>query len=99
MAYFVNMYQYILNNYELFGTLSIFFILIYVCFNLYKKVKVYEEWVAYIKTSVNKLQTDIHNVDEKKLFENDDDVGFVYENVSSLVRELDIMVDTDKKEQ
>lgn len=99
MAYFVSMYEYILNNYELFGIISVFFILIYVCVNLYKKVKVYEEWVEYIKTSVNKLQTDIHNVDEKKLFEKDDDVGFVYDTVSSLVRELDLMVDTDKKEQ
>ena len=79
--------------------ISIFFILIYVCFNLYKKVKVYEEWVEYIKTSINKLQTDIHIVDEKKLFENDDDVGFVYEGVSSLVHDLDIMVGEDKKEQ
>ena len=74
------------------------FMLIYVCFNLYKKVRVYEEWVDNVRVSVNKLQNDIQTVDEKKLVEKDDDVGFVYESVSSLVQKLDIMVGEDQKE-
>ena len=92
------MYQYFLNNYELFAFGLLMFMLIYVCFNLYKKVRVYEEWVDNVRVSVNKLQNDIQTVDEKKLFEKDDDVGFVYESVSSLVQKLDIMVGEDQKE-
>ena len=60
----------------------------YVIFNLYKKVKIYEAWSLTIRDKVEKLQQDIKEVDVREIFEKDDDVGFIYNDISNLIKNI-----------
>lgn len=85
------MYQYFTEYYPQIAIILVILLLVYICYNLYKKVKIYESWVDYIDVRIKKLKSDINEVDERELFEKDDDVGFVYENISELIKDVDIM--------
>lgn len=85
------MYQYFTEHHPQLAIILIILLLVYICYNLYKKVKIYESWVGHIDMRIKKLKSDINEVDERKLFEKDDDVGFVYENISELIKDVDIM--------
>ena len=85
------MYQYFTGYYPHIAIILVILLLSYICYNLYKKVKTYESWVDFINVRVNKLKSDINEVDKRKLFEKDDDVGFVYENISELIKDVDTM--------
>jgi len=85
------MYQYFTEYYPQIAIILVVLLLVYICYNLYKKVKIYESWVDYIDVRIKKLKSDINEVDERELFEKDDDVGFVYENISELIKDVDIM--------
>lgn len=64
-------------------------VLLFICFNLYKKIIIYESWVNRIRTKISLLKTSIEEVDDKNLFEKDDDVGAVYDDISKLIRDFD----------
>jgi hypothetical protein len=85
------MYQYFTEHYLQLTIILVILLLVYICYNLYKKVKIYESWVDNIDVRIKKLKSDINEVDERKLFEKDDDVGFVYENISELIKDFDTM--------
>jgi hypothetical protein len=85
------MYQYVTEHYLQLAIILVILLLVYICYNLYKKVKIYESWVDHIDVRIKKLKSDINEVDERELFEKDDDVGFVYENISELIKDVDIM--------
>tara|TARA_B100001093_G_scaffold457011_1_gene468441 strand:+ start:413 stop:712 length:300 start_codon:yes stop_codon:yes gene_type:complete len=78
-----------LPNYEFFLFICILLVCTYIIINLYKKVKIYEAWTNEVRERVSKLQQDIKEVDTRGIFENDDDVGFIYEEISSLINNLD----------
>ena len=63
----------------------IFLILVYAILNLYRKIKVYEGWILEIKKDTEKLQGSITEVDSKNMFERDDEVGVVFEQIKGLV--------------
>jgi len=63
----------------------IFLILVYAILNLYRKIKVYEGWILEIKKDTDKLQESITEVDSKDMFERDDEVGVVFEQIKELV--------------
>jgi hypothetical protein len=58
------------------------------CFNLIKKVEVYEEWVARFRMESDSLYDRLKMVDDKNLFEKDDDVGFVFSEVVRITKEF-----------
>jgi hypothetical protein len=60
----------------------------YACFNLIKKVEVYEEWVARFRMESDSLYDRLKMVDDKNLFEKDDDVGFVFSEVVRITKEF-----------
>ena len=78
-----------LQNYEFFLFVCILLVCTYVIINLYKKVKIYEAWTTTMREKVNKLQLDIKEVDTRGIFEKDDEVGFIYEEISTLVNNFD----------
>lgn len=63
--------------------------LAYACYNMIKKIEVYEEWLEYFRTNVNGVYQKIKSVDEKNLFEKDDDVGFVFSEIVRIIKEFD----------
>jgi len=62
--------------------------LTYACFNLVKKLEVYEEWVTRFRTESDSLYSRLKMVDDKNLFEKDDDVGFVFSEVVRITKEF-----------
>ena len=60
----------------------------YACFNLIKKVEIYEEWVDKFKAESESLYDRLKMVDDKNLFEKDDDVGFVFSEVVRITKEF-----------
>jgi biopolymer transport protein ExbB/TolQ len=58
---------------------------VYAVFNLYRKIKVYENWILDVKEDIGDLYKNIQEVDSKNIFEKDDDVGVVFEQIKELI--------------
>ena len=61
----------------------------YACYNLLKKIEVYEEWLDMFRNEIDQVYTRIKMVDDKNLFEKDDDVGFVFTEIVRITKEFD----------
>ena len=61
----------------------------YACYNLIKKVEVYEEWLDMFRDEIDQVYARIKMVDDKNLFEKDDDVGFVFTEIVRITKEFD----------
>lgn len=62
--------------------------LAYACFNMIKKIEVYEEWLDFFKTEVDDVYNKMKSVDDRNLFEKDDDVGFVFTELLRISKEF-----------
>lgn len=62
--------------------------LAYACFNMIKKIETYEEWLNFFRTEVVEVYTRMKAVDDKNLFEKDDDVGFVFSELLRISKEF-----------
>lgn len=71
----------------------IFFIstcaLAYACFNMVKKIEVYEDWLDTFRAEVREVYARLKAVDDRNLFEKDDDVGFVFSEMLRITKEFD----------
>jgi len=61
----------------------------YACYNLLKKMEVYEEWLDMFRGEVSDVYNRIKAVDDRNLFEKDDDVGFVFSEIVKIIKEFD----------
>lgn len=61
----------------------------YACYNMLKKIEVYEDWLEMFRTEVKDVHTRIKTVDDRNLFEKDDDVGFVFSEIVKIIKEFD----------
>ena len=59
----------------------------YACFNLLRKVETYEEWSENFRTEIEQVYQKLKEVDDKNLFEKDDDVGFVFSEILRVTKE------------
>ena len=71
----------------------------YVIFNLYRKIKIYEAWSLTMRDKIEKLQHDIKEIDGREIFETDDEVGFIFEDISNLIKNIDHEVNTEEKKE
>jgi hypothetical protein len=60
----------------------------YACYNMIKKIEVYEGWLGYFRTEVDEVYQQMKVVDEKNLFDRDDDVGFVFTELVRISKEF-----------
>jgi hypothetical protein len=60
----------------------------YACYNLVKKVETYEDWVEEFRTEVEQTYQRLKVVDDKNLFEKDDDVGFIFSEIVRITKEF-----------
>ena len=60
----------------------------YACFNLLRKVETYEEWTNEFKAEIEQVYQKLKEVDDKNLFEKDDDVGFVFSEILRVTKEF-----------
>lgn len=63
--------------------------LAYACYNMIKKIEVYEDWLDLFRSEIDLVYKRIKAVDEKNLFEKDDDVGFVFTEIVRITKEFD----------
>jgi len=61
----------------------------YACYNLIKKVEVYEDWLDMFRNEIDQVYSKIKSVDDRNLFEKDDDVGFVFSEIVRITKEFD----------
>lgn len=71
----------------------------YACYNMVKKIEVYEEWLDHFRSEIDDVHTRlkevdkrglfVSGVDEKGMFEKDDDVGFVFTEILRIITEFD----------
>jgi hypothetical protein len=52
------------------------------------KIEVYEEWLDYFRTEVDDVYKQMKAVDDRNLFEKDDDVGFVFSELVRISKEF-----------
>ena len=74
----------------------IIIILLFICYNLYKKIVIYESWVIRIQNKITMLKSSVEEIDNRGLFEKDDDVGTIYEEISDLVKNFDDEIEIKK---
>ena len=56
-------------------------ILCYVTYNSQNKIDIYESWIVELKDDINDVYRQIKLVDDKQIFEKDDDVGGVFSDL------------------
>ena len=62
--------------------------LLYIVRNLYSKNKIYEHWILETQDDVEKLYSDMQELDNRQMFEKDDEVGSLYESVNELINDF-----------
>jgi len=80
--------------YLFISLISFLLLVIYISFNLYRKNIIYENWTTEIRNKFDDLYTQIKNVDQREIFEKDDDVGVAFQEIKKIIedfkqRELD----------
>ena len=66
-----------------------FAILLYTIFNLYRKNYIYENWIFETNDSLKDILDKWRAIDSKQMFEKDDEVGVVYEDIDELIKEIE----------
>ena len=61
----------------------------YVIWNLIRKTELLETWVEDFTQRIETVQTDLKVIDNKGMFEADDEVGSIFEQIKETVNELD----------
>lgn len=69
---------------------SLVFLLLYTTINLYKKVLRYERWEETFQKKIINLKQTISEIDNKNIFEKDDEVGVVYEEISEMIKNIEM---------
>lgn len=71
----------------------------YINWNLLRKVERHQDfsnnlssWVDTLNQLVNKIVTQIDQVDQKGIFKSDDYVGSIYKDLSNLIKQLDNVI-------
>ena len=63
-------------------------ILCYVTYNSQNKIDIYESWIVELKDDINNVYRQIKLVDDKQIFEKDDDVGGVFSDLYLILKKL-----------
>lgn len=67
----------------------VFAISLYTIFNLYRKNSIYETWIFETNDSMKDILDKWKALDSKQMFEKDDEVGVVYEDINELIKEIE----------
>ena len=60
----------------------------YVIWNLIRKTELLETWVEDFTQRIETVQTDLKVIDDKGMFEADDEIGTKFEQINETVNEL-----------
>jgi hypothetical protein len=65
---------------------------VYVLLNLYRKNKIYENWILDFRGMAKDIKQNWREIDSRQMFEKDDEVGVVFEELDTLINKLDTKV-------
>lgn len=71
-------------------------VLIFILKINFKKIEIYEQWILSFKNEVDLTYKHLKEIDEAHIFEKDDDVGFVFQDILSLIKNLNEKVENDE---
>lgn len=63
------------------------------------RVGVYEEWILEFQKNVKDTFRQLRHIDEREIFERDDEVGFVFSNIVSIIDDLKEKTYAETKEE
>ena len=61
---------------------------IYSSINLMKKQELTEDWLVALENRLSKILTETKEIDQKGMFEADDEVGSIFEQINSMITTL-----------
>ena len=61
---------------------------IYSSWNLMKKQELTEDWLVALENRLSKIINDTKEIDQKGMFEADDEVGTIFEQINSMITTL-----------
>ena len=74
-------------------------ILCYVTYNSQNKIDIYESWIVELKDDINDVYRQIKLVDDKQIFEKDDDVGGVFSDLYLILKKLNQRTNSNVQDQ
>ena len=60
----------------------------YSSWNLMKKQEMTEDWMVALETRLSNIITEIKDIDDKGMFEADDEVGTIFTQINSMIKTL-----------
>lgn len=60
------------------------------------KIEELELFISSVETEVNETYAELKSIDDRQMFEKDDDVGFVFENILYLIKKLQSRTEYEK---
>ena len=61
---------------------------IYSSWNLMKKQELTEDWLVALENRLSKILTETKEIDQKGMFEADDEVGTIFKQINSMITTL-----------
>ena len=61
----------------------------YVIWNLTRKTELLETWVEDFTQTIDTVQSDLKKIDYKGSFESDDETGTIFEQIKTIIKQLD----------
>jgi len=61
------------------------------------KVEIYEDWILEYKNQIEETYQALKFVDEKQMFEKDDEVGFVFSDILEIIKDLRTKIYEEEK--
>ena len=62
-----------------------------------KKIDIYEQWVLEFRNDVNNIYTQLQELDNKQIFQKDDEVGVIFLDIVTLIEKLNTRIESDVK--
>jgi hypothetical protein len=79
-----------------FATTVILGYIVYICQN---KIDIYEGWIVEFKNDVSEVYQQIKLIDDKQLFEKDDEVGSIFSDLYLIIQKLNQRIEENVKNQ
>ncbi len=74
-------------------------ILSYIVYNCQNKIDIYESWIVEFKNDISEVYQDIKLIDDKQLFEKDDEVGSIFSDLYLIIQKLNTRIETNVKNE
>jgi hypothetical protein len=72
-------------------------VLAYIVYNCQNKIDIYEGWIVEFKDDVNDVYLHIKDIDDKQIFEKDDEVGATFSDLYLIIQKLNQRIDSNVK--